>query len=79
MLTISLTCPFCHSTHSVDVNPEAYRNWERGELILRAMPTLSATQRDQLIFDMCPKCQDSIFGSDEVSFDPYCGHHTDGC
>lgn len=91
MLTISLTCPFCRSIHSVEVDPKAYRRWEAGELIQRAMPTLSATQREQLISRICPKCQESIFGAEdeegypddgcdyEVGFDPYCGCYTDDC
>ena len=91
MLTIELTCPFCRSTHSVEVDPKAYHRWEGGELIQRAMPTLSATQREQLISHICPKCQESIFGvedeedypeddcDNEVGFDPYCGCYTDDC
>ena len=65
MLTILLTCPFCRSTHSVDVDPTEYQRWEAGELIQRAMPTLSATQREQLISHICPKCQESIFGAED--------------
>jgi len=40
-----------------------------GELAQNAFPYLSATEREQLISHICPKCQDSIFGSDEDEFE----------
>lgn len=60
---ITNTCPFCHNTHDVEVSESQYLSWAYGgELIQKAMPTLSATEREQLISNMCPKCQKKIFG-----------------
>lgn len=62
MTIISNRCPFCGKTHDVEVPFDGYLAWQSGELIQNAMPKLSATEREQLISGICPKCQDSIFG-----------------
>lgn len=61
-IDISNRCPMCGKSHSVEVNLSAYEKWQNGELIQRAMPNLSATEREQLISGFCPDCQDKIFG-----------------
>lgn len=61
-MLVELQCPFCGGNHSVTVNAEAYMDWLNGDLIQRAMPELSETEREQLISQMCPTCQDKIFG-----------------
>lgn len=90
MLTIELTCPFCGADHSVEMDYRGYVAWEQGELIQNVAPYLSATEREQLISHICPKCQESVFGADdaeeypddcdnECGFDPYSGCYTDDC
>lgn len=59
---IGIVCPFCGKEHFVTVNMP----WENGELIQKAMPSLSATEREQLISHICPKCQVSVFGEEEA-------------
>lgn len=89
---IALSCPICGADHEVEVDFEAYCEWIGGELIQRAMPDLTPTEREQLISQLCPKCQDDIFGTGEdeeceppddcdyeVGFDPYAGCFTDDC
>ena len=66
-MLVELQCPLCGRKHSVTVNAEAYMDWLNGELIQRAMPELSETEREQLISQMCPTCQDKIFGYDSWS------------
>lgn len=61
-LTIVIKCPFCGDHHDVKVNETAYKNWCCGELIQRAMPDLTPTQREQLVSGLCPDCQRGIFG-----------------
>jgi len=63
-LTLSILCPICSNTHYVTVGEEGFAKWEKGELIQNAMPYLSATQREQIISNLCPKCQADIFGED---------------
>lgn len=89
---IAITCPFCGADHEVEVNFQEYVNWVAGELIQNAMPSLTPTEREQLISHICPKCQDTVFGAEEedeceppddcdyeVGFDPYAGCFTDDC
>lgn len=61
-ITITLNCPFCGTVHEVEVNSNEYSAWMSGELIQRAMPSLTATEREQLISQLCPDCQRKIFG-----------------
>jgi Zn finger protein HypA/HybF involved in hydrogenase expression len=61
MITVAIQCPFCGSYHEVEVDVEQYLAWQNGELIQNAMPNLSATEREQLISGICPKCQREIF------------------
>jgi len=65
--TISLICPICGKVHFVEVAMEDYMAWEvGGKLAQEAFPYLSATEREQLISQLCPKCQESIFGPEEA-------------
>ena len=62
---ISMVCPVCGNEHTVEVSEYAYYQWEDGTLIQDVMPTLSATEREQLISHLCPSCQKDIFGVDD--------------
>lgn len=62
---VSMVCPICGNEHTVEVSEYALYQWEDGACIQTVMPTLSATEREQLISHICPNCQASIFGSDE--------------
>ena len=61
---VTFVCPFCGKEHSVEVSESALYEWQNGALIQSVMPTLSATEREQLISHICPACQDSLFGED---------------
>ena len=61
-IIITLNCPFCGTIHEVEVNSNEYSAWMSGELIQHAMPSLTATEREQLISRLCPDCQRKIFG-----------------
>ena len=62
---VSMVCPICGKEHSVEVSEHAFDEWQSGALIQNVMPTLSATEREQLITDICPSCQILMYGSDE--------------
>ena len=64
-----MVCPFCGKKHIVVVEEEGFRKWQEGELIQKALPSLSATEREQLISDICPKCQADIFGTEPEEVD----------
>lgn len=61
-MRIEIICPFCGAEHSVEVNLAQFEAWQSGELIQRAMPDLTPTEREQLISQICPKCQAEVFG-----------------
>ena len=61
-IILDITCPFCGEVHSVRVAERGYHAWQSGELVQKAFPYLSATEREQLISQMCPSCQKDIFG-----------------
>ena len=61
---ITITCPFCGKEHEVEVSESAFYEWQSGALIQNVMPTLTATEREQLISRMCPACQANLFGED---------------
>lgn len=60
-IKLEMICPFCNETHSVEVFEIDYINWSNGTSAQFAFPYLNATQREQLISHLCPKCQSSIF------------------
>lgn len=62
MITIEITCPFCGCLHTVEVNAVDFQSWQSGVLAQVAFPYLSATEREQLISQICPVCQEDIFG-----------------
>lgn len=90
-IDVEMTCPFCGAEHSVKVSLAGFEAWQNGELIQRALPELSTTEREQLISQICPKCQTSFFCEDDeefeepddidldFGFDPYEGCYTYDC
>ena len=44
-INIEIICPFCGAEHSVEVNLTKFEAWLHGELIQRAMPDLTRTER----------------------------------
>ena len=61
-IDVEITCPFCGADHAVEVNFAQFEAWQNGELIQKAMPDLTPTEREQLISGLCPKCQAEMFG-----------------
>lgn len=92
MFNIECSCPFCGRTHYVVVPADGWYAYVNGALVQDAFPTLTATQREQLISNMCPSCQSNFFEDDydddyddyddsdlECGFDPYEGCYTFDC
>lgn len=86
-IRIHMTCTCCSAHHSVIVDFNEYSAWRAGKLIQRAMPSLTPTQREQLIGGICPKCQEGIFETsaeeEQLPFEDCdgnctgCPHHSD--
>ena len=62
LIVLELTCPFCGTTHFVEVKLEDLEAYETGALAQNAFPYLTDTEREQIISRLCPMCQDEIFG-----------------
>lgn len=67
-IRLEMTCPFCGATHTVDCREEQYNRYCNGELAQVAFDDLNATEREQIISHICPKCQSDIFGDDEDDY-----------
>ena len=65
-IDVSIMCPFCREDHAVEVNLAQYEAWQNGELIQNAMPDLTPTERVQLIYGLCTKCQAEISGESKL-------------
>lgn len=61
---IAKTCIECKVLHEIHVSEEGLRRWESGELIQRAMPSVSEADRELLISGICGKCFDELFAED---------------
>lgn len=65
-ITIARECVLCGEIHVVRCPFEGFLDWQMdGQPIQNAMPELSATEREQLISDICPECQNRFFSDEE--------------
>ena len=60
----SKVCPMCGESVEIEVPADEYRAFENGEHAQRAMPSLSADDRERLISGTCPKCWTAMFADD---------------
>ena len=58
---LEMTCPFCHTEHYVLVADEDLERYLSGELAQVAFKDLDPTEREQIISQLCPSCQEEIF------------------
>lgn len=62
---ITPRCMFCGQQGEVRAPARGVQRWQDGELIQRALPELTAEQREQLINGTHPKCWDEMMGDEE--------------
>ena len=65
-ITIRRPCPFCGKVNEIVVPKDGYVRWVDGELIQKALPTLSDEEREMLLSGICPPCWDEAFGGPEA-------------
>lgn len=58
-------CPICHRDGEMPVEVDGYRNWMAGTLIQRALPDLTADEREQLMTGTHPDCWDAMWNEEE--------------
>lgn len=56
-----LLCKTCSKRIMLQFSASDYRRWKSGELIQRAMPYLTADERELLMTGQCGKCFDKMF------------------
>jgi hypothetical protein len=62
----TMPCPECGKTSEMEVDPDALRRWQQGELIQNAFPNMTPNERELLVTGTHPACWDKIFeGMDE--------------
>ena len=65
MIEINRVCPFCGCSTVLNVSKIGFDKWTNGELVQKAFPTMSATDREILISGICSECQIGVFGLDD--------------
>ena len=65
MIGINRVCPFCGCLTVLNVSKIGFDKWKNGELVQKAFPTMSATDREILISGICSECQIGVFGLDD--------------
>lgn len=65
MYVTTAPCMVCGKQSTVEVDYVGYHQWLAGELIQRALPTLSADDRELLITGTCSPCFEAMFAEEE--------------
>ncbi len=60
MKTINKKCSVCRHTSKINVKPDDYEAWKRGELIFYPFPYLKHAERELLLNDICGKCMEPV-------------------
>jgi hypothetical protein len=55
-MQVTTRCPMCQKSETLEVDRKGYHAWRTGTLIQRALPKLSATQREQLLTGIDDAC-----------------------
>jgi hypothetical protein len=55
-MLVNTECPFCLEHNEIEVPEQGYKSWIEGELIQRALPELSASEREALMTGICDYC-----------------------
>jgi hypothetical protein len=59
-------CPNCRKVEIIQCPEPGFTTWANGDALIQdAMPTLTTSQREQLMTGICAKCWDHLFAEDE--------------
>jgi len=61
----AISCRECQQIKFVEASEDGVKKWQQGELIQRALPELTAEEREMLISRICPECWNKMFKEDE--------------
>lgn len=76
IVTLTTQCPMCQSMTSVEIPLNQYEKLTQEEIDNTPkqdlFPDMSPTQREMFISNLCPDCQNRIFGNcDDIDDDPF--------
>lgn len=63
MLIQTRQCHFCNQGGSLEVPQEGVEAYQGGAFVQDAFPSLSASEREQIMTGTHPKCWDDAFGA----------------
>jgi hypothetical protein len=64
-VTGEVTCCICDRTFTLNIPEKEWLAWQNGELIQRAMPSVSDDDRELLITATCGACFEGMFEDDD--------------
>ncbi len=64
-MIVTTHCPECKESDSFPVDVDGIVRWQHGEHIQKALPELTATQREQLMTGICGDCWDKLFPDED--------------
>lgn len=65
----SIKCNICRQWKVVTVDESEFADWQRGMVIQRAMPKISADDRELLVSGTCGTCFDKMFPDEDEELD----------
>ncbi len=64
-IRVPTRCPVCGHAGMLLVERDGYHRWISGELVQRALPDLTPSEREQLMTGIDDVCWERLFGGEE--------------
>jgi hypothetical protein len=64
-MILSRQCSECGINRQIEVPDDGYIQWQRGELIQNALPSVNIGDRELLISGICGSCFDEMFPEED--------------
>lgn len=61
-----IKCTVCRQWKTVEVDEKEFADWNNGTVIQKAMPNMSADDRELLMSQTCSKCFNAMFPDDDL-------------
>ena len=62
MITLKIKCAYCGTEYNLEVNEADWEKWNQGKCFIQdCFPYLTASDRELIISNTCPKCWDKMW------------------